>query len=341
MRPIYKTAATAALALLLALALGVGVVSAHEERDTHGYILDVGFLVEPAFEGIKNGVYLGVTKPAVADEGHDGGGMSMVDVNEHGGIFGSPVLAVDQTFSFQVTDALAGLTVPYHSHEDHDVIGSITVAGDAELSGTVRIMIHDGMYMPADVTVRPGTTLVWTNRASTPQTATSGIQTPVGQAHGGGTTVAVEGVHETLSVEVTHVPTGKSVELALRPIAGSPGEYTADLIPTAPGVYEFRFFGDIGGKPINESFVSAGGGGGFDDVRPASELQFPEVARSAREIEAGVAGAQNTARDAEDSAIEAGDAASTATMLALVGIVLGAVGAAAGVGSLVVAIRRG
>ena len=339
MTPRYMAATVAAL--LLALTLGAGAVSAHEERDTHGYVLDVGFLVEPAFEGIKNGVFLSVTQPAGADEGQHGGGMEMVDVNVHGGIFGSPVLAVDQTFSFQVAQELEGLTVPYHSHEDHDVNGSITVAQDADLSGTVQIIIHDGMYMPADVTVRPGTTLVWTNRASTPQTATSGIAPPAGQAHAGGPTAGVEGVHETLRVEVTHVPTGKSVELALRPIFGSPGEYTADLIPTAPGVYEFRFFGDIQGNAINESFVSAGGGGGFDDVRPASELQFPEEVRSAREIEAGVAGAQNTARDAEDSAIEAGDAASTATTLALIGIMLGAVGAAAGVGSLVVAIRRG
>ena len=341
MRARYRTAAAAALALLLTLALGAVVASAHEERDTHGYILDVGFLVEPAFEGIRNGVYLSVTKPAGAEGGHHGGGTQMIDVNAHGGIFGSPVLAVGETFSFQVTQELEGLTVPYHSHEDHDVMGSIRVAPDAELSGTVQIMIHDGMYMPAEVTVRPGTTLVWTNRASTPQTATSGIQTPAGQGHDGGPTVAVEGVHETLRVEVTHVPTGKSVELALRPIVGSPGKYTADLIPTSPGAYEFRFFGEIEGNAINESFASTGGGGGFDDVRPASELQFPEVLRSAREIEAGVAGAQNTARDAEDSAIEAGDAASTATTLALVGIVLGAVGAAAGVGSLVVTIRRG
>ena len=236
MRAGSTAAAALALVLSLTMALGASVVSAHEERDTHGYILDVGFLVEPVYEGIKNGIYLSVTKPAGADEGHHGAGMKMPDVNEHGGIFGSPVLAVDQTFSFQVTHELEGLTVPYHSHEDHDVIGSITVARDADQSGTVQIMIHDGMYMPADVTVRPGATLVWTNLASTPQTATSGIGPQDGQAHGGGPTVAVEGVHETLRVEVTHVATGKSVELSLRPLFGSPGEYTADLIPTAPGV---------------------------------------------------------------------------------------------------------
>ena len=341
MRPRYKAAVVSALLLSLTLALGAGAVSAHEQREAHGYVFDVGFLVEPAFEGIKNGVFISVTKQAGADEGHHGGGMMMVDVNEHGAIFGSPALAVDRSFSFQVTHELEDLTVPYHSHEDHDITGSITVAQDADMTGTVQITIHDGMSMPSDVTVRPGTTLVWTNRASTPQTATSGIAPQAGHAHESGPTVAVEGVHETLRVEVTHVPTGKSVVLALRPIFGSTGEYTADLIPTAPGVYEFRFFGAIQGEAINESFVSAGGGGGFDDVRPASELQFPEVVRSAREIEAGVAGAQNTARDAEDAAIEAGDAASTATTLALVGIVLGAVGAAAGVGSLAVAIRRG
>ena len=341
MRPRYKAAAVSALVLSLTLALGAGAISAHEEREAHGYVFDVGFLEEPAFEGIKNGVFISVTKPAGGDAGQHGAGMKMMDVNEHGGVFGSPALAIDQTFSFQVTHELEGLTVPYHSHEDHAITGSITVAQDADMSGTVQIVIHDGMYMPADVTVRPGTTLVWTNRASAPQTATSGIAPQAGHAHDSGPTVAVEGVQETLRVEVTHVPTGKSVELALRPIFGSPGEYTADLIPTAPGVYEFRFFGAIQGEAINESFVSAGGGGGFDDVRPASELQFPEVVRSAREIEAGVAGAQDTARDAEDAAIEAGDAASTATTLALVGIVLGAVGAAAGVGSLAVAIRRG
>ena len=342
MRPRYKAAIVAALVLSATLALGDGAASAHEEREAHGYVFDVGFLVEPAFEGIKNGVFISVSRPAGPDEGgHGGDGMMMLDVNEHGGIFGSPALAIDQTFSFQVTHELEGLTVPYHSHEDHDITGSITVAQDAGLSGTVDITIHDGMYMPADVTVQPGTTLVWTNRASTPQTATSGVAPQAGHAHESGPTVAVEGVHETLRVEVTHVPTGKSVELALRPIFGSAGEYTADLIPTAPGVYELRFFGAIHGEGINESFVSAGGGGGFDDVRSASELQFPKVVRSVREIEAGVAGAQNTARAAEAAAIEAGDDASLATTLALIGLALGAVGAAAGVGSLAITIRRG
>ena len=66
--------AAAALALALVLALGAGAVSAHEERDAHGYALYVGFLVEPAVEGIKNGAFVSVTKPADdAGSGHGGG----------------------------------------------------------------------------------------------------------------------------------------------------------------------------------------------------------------------------------------------------------------------------
>ena len=45
-------------------------------------------------------------------------------------------------------------TIPYHSHEDHDITGSITVRGAAELSGTVDIEIHDAEAHPADMAAR-------------------------------------------------------------------------------------------------------------------------------------------------------------------------------------------
>ena len=45
-----------------ALAAAVGVVWAHEGREVHGFTFDVGFLVEPAYEGQPNGVYLSVTR---------------------------------------------------------------------------------------------------------------------------------------------------------------------------------------------------------------------------------------------------------------------------------------
>ena len=56
--------------------------------------------------------------------------------------------------------------------------------------------------------------------------------------------VAVEGLQETLQVEVTHVPSNVSATMNLRAVFNDPGHYAADLIPTSPGHYRFRFFGD-------------------------------------------------------------------------------------------------
>ena len=153
------------------------------------------------------------------------------------------------------------MTVPYHNHANHEVTGSITVDHHADMSDTVEIEIHDSMYMPADVTVQAGTTLVWTNKTASPQTVTSG-PSPGGdhadqkfEAEGvhrnqpgsmeTTTEAPVEGLEQTLQVEITHAPTGVSRVLDLRPVFGKPGDYTADLIPTAQGVYEIRVFGSI------------------------------------------------------------------------------------------------
>ncbi len=157
--------------------------------------------------------------------------------------------------------------------------------------------------------------------------------------HDQGGMVSVEGVHETLKVEVTHVPTGASKVMSLRPVFNTPGQYAADLVPTAPGVYEFRFFGAIEGAEVDETFVSEGAGGDFDDVRSSADLQFPVTLPEIREIEGAVRGAQNAAEQAQDTAIDADESASSAGVLAIVGIVLGAVGIAAGVGGAALAMR--
>ena len=149
--------------------------------------------------------------------------------------------------------------------------------------------------------------------------------------------VPVEGAEKTLQVEVTHVPTDASKVLNVRPLFNAPGEYVADLIPTAPGVYEFRFFGAIDDEQVEETFVSKGAGGDFDDVRSSVGSQFPVKLPELREIEGAVRGAQNTAAQAQDTAISADDRASSAGVLATVGIVLGAIGMVVGVA---VALKR-
>ena len=88
----------------------------------------------------------------------------------------------------------------------------------------------------------------------------------------------------------------------------SPGQYKSEFIPTSPGAYNFRFFGEIEGIAIDESFESSNTT--FDEVTAATELQFPVQLASPRETE-------NAARGALDAANEAGSEASDALILGM------------------------
>ena len=112
----------------------------------------------------------------------------------------------------------------------------------------------------------------------------------------------MKGLQDALQVEVSHVASETSKVLNLRAVLNQPGDYTADLIPTAPGVYEFRVFGAVEGNQIDETFVSTGGGGDFDDVQTAAALQFPNQVTGPREIESAVRGAIETSQQAKDAA---------------------------------------
>ena len=325
------------LMLAVLFSITAGAVMGHERRDVDKYTLVVGFIVEPAFESLKNGLDFRITKTVSPDSAMDMG----PDLMEHGAVFGSPSLANGESFSFEVTHDLEDQTLTYHSHENHDLIGSITVSDSAETSGSIDVMIMDAMIMPADITVQPGTVIKWTNQASGPQTATSGMPSEIGHEHEAEEVdVPVEGLEETVQFEITHVASGTSKVMPIRTIFRDPGHYTADLIPTAPGIYEFRLFGTIEGNDFNEIFISRGGGGGFGDVEGSAELQFPEILPEVREIEGAVRGAQASADGAVDLAGSADDSASTAKLIGVIGIVLGAVGIASGAGSAVYAMRR-
>ena len=147
--------------------------------------------------------------------------------------------------------------------------------------------------------------------------------------------VAVEGLQDTLQVEVTHVPSNVSRTMNLRAVFNDPGHYAADLIPTSPGHYRFRFFGVIEGEAIDATFDSRAGGGHFDDVRVATAIHFPDAVASARELESAVRGLQAASEETLDE-----DDDSAAATMAIVGIVLGAGGIAFGGVSLVLSIRN-
>ena len=218
-----------AVAIVALTGLATGTVLAHEGRDVEGYNFVVGWVEEPAYEGLKNGVEIRVTKAASGSHGGHG--------------------------------------------EASEVVG-------------------------------------------------------------------VEGLGETLRVEVAHVATDASKVLSLYPTRGVPGRYTAVLIPTAPGAYQFRVRGTVEGTQIDESFLSKGGGGGFDDIRSAADLQFPETLPQIRELESAVRGALETAQRAQDTALAASqeDEDPVSTLL-IVAMALGAAGASLGAAGLVAAVR--
>jgi hypothetical protein len=150
----------------------------------------------------------------------------------------------------------------------------------------------------------------------------------------------VEGLQETLQVEVTHAPSTARKVLKLRTIYRDPGHYTADLIPTAPGQYRFRFFGAIQELAVQETFDSKSGGGQFDDVESLVDLQFPVRLPEIREMANALRGAQQEVQQAQDTALAAQAGLASARTFALIGVVLGALGCTLGVGAVVICRQR-
>ena len=148
----------------------------------------------------------------------------------------------------------------------------------------------------------------------------------------------VEGVEQTLQVEITHVPTGISTVMDLRTIFNDPGHYTADLLPTAPGVYRFRIFGTVEELAVDETFES--GENTFGSVESSAAIQFPESVPQVREVEGAVRGAQDAAGQALAAARQAESAAAAARSLAVAGVAVGAFGFLMGAAAAVVAFRR-
>lgn len=145
----------------------------------------------------------------------------------------------------------------------------------------------------------------------------------------------VEGVEKTLKVEITHVPTGVKKTFDLRTIFRDPGHYTADLIPTAPGQYRFRFFGAMESAQVNETFES--GPGRFGDVEPAVALQFPQPLPALAALQEQAAQARMDAAKAKTAADGAG---TPGLVLGIIGVVAGVVGISVGGAALARSRRR-
>mgnify|MGYP001198900173 FL=1 len=323
----WRTRAVLLLTVLFAV-LGTTTVLAHEGRDVGDYNFVVGFINEPAVEGMLNGVSLRVT--SLLEEEHDGHDAAMdmgdgtnteIDLVSHGGVFVDK-LDVGAHYEFTFNQDFDNLTVLFHAHPI-ETQGSIMIGHGGLDVSEVIVEIHENGFKPARVMIQADTTVRFKNHMTEPTVLMSG---PVGEVEAPAGPVAKNvglGI-TTLQVEVTHVASSLSQIMDLKEAFGNPGQYKAEFIPTSPGPYNFRFFGDIEGTTIDESFESSNTT--FDEVTPANEIQFPVQLASPRETENAARGALDAANDAVMEASDASITASTATLMGIIALILGVVG---------------
>jgi hypothetical protein len=313
----FKKAFAALSVAALAMAVAIPSAFAHEGREVGDYELVVGFLTEPAYEGQLNGVSVSVTGPA-AGHAHDAttGG---VDLEAHGAIFASGTVDAGGSYSYVFGHDLAGLEVPYHDHLT-GFSGTVMVTDSAETSGTAMVVFTYEGFSPSELHVQPDTTVMFMNSTGGTMTALSGLH-DAAEVDGH---VAITGLADSLKVEVAHLSTNEKKVMDLRPVFGQDGKYAANFVPTAPGGYSFRIFGEIEGQEIDETFTS--GPDTFDEALPAKEAQFPVQLAEARELQDAVRGAQTSAAEAAITADDAGSQATLAMTIGIIGLVAGVLG---------------
>jgi plastocyanin len=324
----WRTRAALLLTVLFAV-LGTGTVLAHEGRDVGDYNFVVGFVNEPAVEGMLNGVSLRVT--SLLEEDHDAGmdmamgaemdGSTEIDLVSHGGVFVNE-LAAGAHYEFTFNHDFEDLTIPFHAHPI-ETQGSILVGHEGPDVAEVIVEIHDHGFEPAMVMIRADTTVRFENHMTEPTVVMSGPLGEVEAPSGPTPSNVVLGI-TTLEVEVTHLASEVSRVMELNEAFGNPGQYKAEFIPTSPGPYRFRFIGEIDGQAIDEVFESSNTT--FDEVTPANEIQFPVQLAAPRETENAARGALDAANDAGSEASDAASSASIATILGIIALILGVIG---------------
>lgn len=101
-----------------------------------------------------------------------------------------------------------------------------------------------------------------------------------------------------------------------------------NIIPTVPGTYAFRIFGNVNGTSVNERFE--GGEKSFDCVTDVADIQFPEKTFSGRAVQLGLQDLQSKVSQLQDSL-------KYVYVIGLSGIIIGIAGLIVGV----TAVRRG
>ncbi len=92
----------------------------------------------------------------------------------------------------------------------------------------------------------------------------------------------VEGLEKTLTVQVFQGGSTTPYNAQFRTRFGNPGAYAADIIPTREGSYRFVVKGKIDTLEVNETFET--GPGRFDEIRPITQLQYPDKVPAGAEL---------------------------------------------------------
>jgi hypothetical protein len=142
----------------------------------------------------------------------------------------------------------------------------------------------------------------------------------------------VSGLDQALRVQVS--TGGQQATLSLSPVLSDSvppqffGGYTADILPTVAGAYSFRFFGNVNGTSVDETFQC--GPTTFQCVAAQADIQFPQQEPSGRQIQISLQGMQTQISQLQD-------AVKYAYMVGAAGIIVGVIGIFVGV----TATRRG
>jgi hypothetical protein len=136
---------------------------------------------------------------------------------------------------------------------------------------------------------------------------------------------------------------------------GTPGEYTASLIPTQVGDYTFHLTGSIHGQAVDETAISSDQT--FNSVTAGTDVQFPvklpalgDLSTLIQRVDGRVTTANTAATQAQQAATQAQQAVAAAVQAAnqasdnanralLAGVLVGGLGVLLGLAGLIVGLR--
>ncbi len=126
----------------------------------------------------------------------------------------------------------------------------------------------------------------------------------------------VEGLEKTLTVQVFQGGSTVAFSPPFRTRFGLPGSYAADVVPTREGSYRFVIKGKIETLEVNETFES--GPGRFDEIRPVTQLQYPDKVPAGADLTRGLDDIRSTTDQVRIIAIVALLLAAAAVALPLI-----------------------